>query len=167
MSDDLFSGGFNSSKVEEEIDLDRAASAFPEISLDGDIPNLPIQTSQSNQSNGFSFDDFDSSRGNEHVTVTGNDELNKFESQFPELEEVRSSPWPLFHYMGYDAIMQTLASSLLQAPSLFHNPFVFSSLDFLTAFTHDLIDRWPLHLHRSRPHSKPSLPSPKSLPHPF
>ncbi|KAJ2918608.1 hypothetical protein MD484_g1819, partial [Candolleomyces efflorescens] len=71
----------------DEIDFDAAASAFPDISLDGDIPTLPVtQPTQTMSSSGFSFDDFDEPKGSEHVRVTGDDELDKFESQFPELE---------------------------------------------------------------------------------
>lgn len=77
----------------DEIDWDAAASAFPEISLDGDIPTLPVtQPTQTKSSSGFSFDDFDEPKGSENVRVTGDDELEKFESQFPELEE--SPPQP-------------------------------------------------------------------------
>ena len=73
----------------DEIDFDAAASAFPDISLDGDIPTLPVtQPAQTMSSSGFSFDDFDEPKGSEHVRVTGDDELDKFESQFPELEVV-------------------------------------------------------------------------------
>ena len=73
----------------DEIDFDAAASAFPEISLDGDFPTLPMtQPTQTVSSGGFSFDDFDEPKGSEHVRVTGDDELEKFENQFPELEAV-------------------------------------------------------------------------------
>ena len=76
----------------DEIDFDRAASAFPDISLDGegDIPipsQLPPAVVKSNGS-GFSFDDFD----NPHiykdtvVKVTGDDEIEKFESDFPDID---------------------------------------------------------------------------------
>lgn len=74
----------------DEIDFDAAASQFPDISMDGDIPSIPSQPthSNSNESNGFSFDDFDEPKGSEHVKVTGDDELEKFESQFPDIETV-------------------------------------------------------------------------------
>jgi hypothetical protein len=88
---DILGGEFASSQsgggFGEDIDLDAAASQFPDISLDGDIPSIPSQPTQSN-SNGFSFDDFDEPKGSEHVKVTGDDELEKFESQFPEIETV-------------------------------------------------------------------------------
>lgn len=65
----------------EEIDFDRAASAFPDISLDGDIPEV------SAPSRGFSFDDFEPPRERAtEVKVTGDDEIEKFESDFPELD---------------------------------------------------------------------------------
>jgi hypothetical protein len=86
LGDDLFSSG-NSA---DDIDFDRAASAFPDISLDGitDIPSLstfgggggPIARSTS----GFSFDDFDTAPQSA-VTVTGTDEIEKFENEFPEI----------------------------------------------------------------------------------
>ncbi|TEB37670.1 hypothetical protein FA13DRAFT_1752382 [Coprinellus micaceus] len=92
---DILGGEFASSQsgggFGEDIDLDAAASQFPDISLDGDIPSIPSQPTQSN-SNGFSFDDFDEPKGSEHVKVTGDDELEKFESQFPEIETPASQP---------------------------------------------------------------------------
>ncbi|KAI3618822.1 clathrin light chain [Moniliophthora roreri] len=78
-------------KSDDEIDFDRAASAFPDISLDGegDIPSLP--SAPSNNSNaGFSFDVFDAPV--EPVSVTGNDEIEKFESEFPDIEVPTSPP---------------------------------------------------------------------------
>ncbi|KZT05399.1 clathrin light chain [Laetiporus sulphureus 93-53] len=77
-----------------EIDFDRAASAFPDISLDGsdDIPApsvvVPIKTSS------FSFDDFSSSprERTTEVKVTGDDEIEKFESEFPDIEVPASLP---------------------------------------------------------------------------
>jgi hypothetical protein len=75
-----------------DIDFDRAASAFPDISLDGsgDIPTPTAPNSMSmnrNVSSGFSFDDFetrDSVVGTD-VKVTGDDEIEKFEDQFPDI----------------------------------------------------------------------------------
>lgn len=75
-----------------DIDFDRAASAFPDISLDGssDIPSSLNGTgagSTTTTTNGFSFDDFDTPpRGNTEVKVTGDDEIEKFESEFPDIE---------------------------------------------------------------------------------
>ncbi|KDQ50895.1 hypothetical protein JAAARDRAFT_41684 [Jaapia argillacea MUCL 33604] len=87
--------------VHDDIDFDRAASAFPDISLDGDgdIP-VPVNPSASQQtgfggfstggrSGGFSFDDFDSFGGREQkvteVKVTGDEDIEKFEDQFPDI----------------------------------------------------------------------------------
>jgi hypothetical protein len=84
-------GSFATATGGEEIDFDAAASAFPDISLDGDIPNLPVSAAPPSagpaQSNGFSFDDFEPPR--ERITdvkVTGDDEMEKFESEFPEID---------------------------------------------------------------------------------
>ncbi|PCH36603.1 hypothetical protein WOLCODRAFT_140522 [Wolfiporia cocos MD-104 SS10] len=83
-----------------DIDFDRAASAFPDISLDGtgDIPAPAVAAPA--QSSGFSFDDFGSpprERATE-VKVTGDDEIEKFESEFPDIEIPETPPvsQPLF-----------------------------------------------------------------------
>ncbi len=73
-----------------DIDFDRAASAFPEISLDGndDFSTPPPAAPPVQASNSFSFDDFSSpppTRTTE-VKVTGDDEIDKFESEFPDIE---------------------------------------------------------------------------------
>jgi hypothetical protein len=85
MSDFFQSGG-------DDIDFDRAASAFPAISLDGegDIPT-PSQApplAGRNDGSGFSFDDFDSPPTQTHtdVKVTGDDEIEKFENEFPNID---------------------------------------------------------------------------------
>ena len=73
-----------------EIDFDRAASAFPDISLDGtdDIPAPSLAAAPPASTVGFSFDDFSSPpRGLQNdVKVTGDDEIEKFEDQFPDIE---------------------------------------------------------------------------------
>ncbi|KAF8918173.1 clathrin light chain-domain-containing protein [Mucidula mucida] len=78
-------------------DLFSCTSAFPDISLDGDgdIP-LPAAAppSATQTTSGFSFDDFDSpplGRSDTAVKVTGDDEIDKFENEFPDIE-VPSSP---------------------------------------------------------------------------
>lgn len=77
------------SSAVDELDFDRAASAFPDISLDGD-GDFPAAHSYSspgnnNQTGGFSFDDF-GSPPLPNVRVTGDDEIDKFEDQFPEID---------------------------------------------------------------------------------
>jgi hypothetical protein len=65
----------------DEIDFDRAASAFPDISLDGagDIP-----ASSAPNPGAYAWDDFDT-RPAQEVKVTGDDEIEKFEDQFPDI----------------------------------------------------------------------------------
>ena len=81
---DLLSSG------NDEIDFDRAASAFPDISLDGDgdIPSGPIipTATNSNFDGGFDLGDFDSAPVRD-VKVTGYEdgEIEKFESEFPDI----------------------------------------------------------------------------------
>lgn len=76
----------------DEIDFDKAASAFPDISLDGegDFPSLPTQTPTAavRSNSGFSFDDFGSPPREKEtvVKVTGDDEIEKFESEFPDID---------------------------------------------------------------------------------
>jgi hypothetical protein len=75
-----------------DFDFDRAASAFPDISLDGESTIVPSTYSTlsapSNDSGSveFSFDDFDNPPKVTDVKVTGDDEIEKFEDQFPELD---------------------------------------------------------------------------------
>lgn len=89
-----------------DIDFDAAASQFPDISLDGsgDFPTLssapPAVSAPTKSSGGFSFDGFDDSplpkeRIPTEVKVTGDDEISKFESEFPDIEvpEVRTATW--------------------------------------------------------------------------
>lgn len=72
----------------DDIDLDRAASAFPDISLDGTV-DIPLPAAQPvRQDSGFSFD-FDAAppvRKETVVKVTGDDEIDKFENEFPEID---------------------------------------------------------------------------------
>ncbi|KAF9486086.1 hypothetical protein BDN70DRAFT_916605 [Pholiota conissans] len=83
-----FSSSFHSAN-NDEIDFDAAASAFPDISLDGstDLPAVPTLNAGRTNS-GFSFEDFDSepSVQQSNVKVTGDDEIDKFESEFPDIE---------------------------------------------------------------------------------
>jgi hypothetical protein len=81
---DFLGGGGND--IDE---FERATSAFPDISLDGsgDIPSVPAGTNSHN-GGGFSFDDFEIPSGPAvgAVKVTGDDEIEKFENEFPEIE---------------------------------------------------------------------------------
>ena len=79
-----------------DIDFDRAASAFPEISLDGlgDVPTTaPAVAPPMSATDSFSFDDFSTppSRTTE-IKVTGDDEIEKFESEFPDIEVPQVRP---------------------------------------------------------------------------
>ena len=86
----------------DEIDFDRAVSAFPDISLDGEgeIPVLPQAppATKSNPSD-FLFDDFDGP-GESTVKVTGDDDIEKFQSNFPDIDvgQVSRSLW--FYSVG-------------------------------------------------------------------
>lgn len=79
----------------DDIDFDAAASAFPDISLDGegDIPALP--TTSGAPPAGFDDFEFGGDDVGRDVKVTGDsdDEIEKFEDQFPDLGpvEVRST----------------------------------------------------------------------------
>ncbi|KAJ8495028.1 hypothetical protein ONZ45_g13025 [Pleurotus djamor] len=101
---DLLGGDFGSSN--DEIDFDRAASAFPDISLDGsgDIPDLsaPSQNLARSTSSGFSFDTFSTPPATE-VKITGDDEIGKFESEFPELDVTPSAPPQMLPQQSYIA----------------------------------------------------------------
>ncbi|RDB24981.1 Clathrin light chain [Hypsizygus marmoreus] len=94
---------FNTS---DEIDFDRAASAFPDISLDGegDIP-VATQTQAPPAASGFSFDDFDAPPAPREtaVKVTGDDELEKFQNEFPDIDVPHSQPPPIQSQASYGA----------------------------------------------------------------
>ena len=102
---DFLGGDFSSSfsgNNSDEIDFERAASAFPDISLDGstEFPSAPPPAGGRTNS-GFSFDDFDAPapQNNTAVKVTGDDEIYKFESEFPDIDVPSVSwlsPFPLF-----------------------------------------------------------------------
>lgn len=77
----------------DDIDFDRAASAFPDISLDGsgDIPTptlggAPVLSHQTSTSSYADFDEFSTPPPHNDVKVTGDDEIEQFESQFPDLD---------------------------------------------------------------------------------
>ncbi|KAG2043886.1 hypothetical protein BDR03DRAFT_1087318 [Suillus americanus] len=70
--------------MDDDFDFDRAASAFPDLDLDGH-GDVPLPSAPAAASSGFSFDDFGTPLGQTEVKVTGDDEIEKFEDQFPEL----------------------------------------------------------------------------------
>ncbi|KAF8483651.1 clathrin light chain-domain-containing protein [Russula ochroleuca] len=76
-----------------DIDFDRAASAFPDISLDGES-DIPFATPPSHTpppGGPFDLDAFGGPTPARDVRVTGHDdddEIGKFESEFPELDTV-------------------------------------------------------------------------------
>ncbi|KAA1470431.1 hypothetical protein DENSPDRAFT_836229 [Dentipellis sp. KUC8613] len=83
---DLLGGG-------DEIDFDAAASAFPDISLDGegDIPSLPTGAPIVPAATGapsFSLDALTSPPPPRDVKVTGDDDgvIEKFENEFPDID---------------------------------------------------------------------------------
>ncbi|KAJ7496819.1 clathrin light chain [Mycena latifolia] len=82
MSSDFTSGGG------DEIDFDAAASQFP--ALDGDdILAVPAAAAHSNSD--FFLDDFDAPRETV-VKVTGDDDIEKFSSDFPDIDVGPRSP---------------------------------------------------------------------------
>ena len=84
---DEFSTSLHRPTGSDDIDFDRAASAFPDINIDsGDFTSPPIVADRT--SNGFSFDDFGSPPRSQitDVKVTGDDDFDTFESEFPEIE---------------------------------------------------------------------------------
>ncbi|KAI6015591.1 clathrin light chain-domain-containing protein, partial [Pisolithus marmoratus] len=83
----------------DDFDFDRAASAFPDISLDGegDVPTFPAASAHQ-ISSGFSFDDFGSPPRASFmdVKVTRDEEIEKFEDQFPDIDVGKAvSPPPV------------------------------------------------------------------------
>lgn len=84
LGDEFSGGGTQGASGGDDFDFDRAASAFPDISLDGagDIPSAPSAPAGGND---FDFDDFDAPKHTE-VKVTGDDEIEKFEDQFPDID---------------------------------------------------------------------------------
>lgn len=79
----------NGSGNVDDIDFDAAASAFPDISLDGtgDIPT-PAPAAPQVSSDPLSFDGFSAPprQRTTEVKVTGDDEIERFEDQFPDIE---------------------------------------------------------------------------------
>ena len=71
---------------QDEIDLDKAASAFPDLGIDG-LDDVPIPTSSGAPPPEFSFDAISDplEQPAHDVKVTGDDEIEKFEDQFPDI----------------------------------------------------------------------------------
>lgn len=72
-----------------DIDFDRAASAFPDISLDGDGAFTTPPSHTPPPAGPFDLDAFGGPTPAREVRVTGHDaddEIGKFESEFPELD---------------------------------------------------------------------------------
>ncbi|KAF8648543.1 hypothetical protein AX16_006247 [Volvariella volvacea WC 439] len=109
----------------DDVDLDQAAAAFPDISLDGDgdfsIPTGPTPSGVGNSSSGFSFDDFDTPPGNKKETVvkvTGDDEIEKFESEFPEIDIPQAPPKPQATFTATTFAPRPQPSALANTPIL-------------------------------------------------
>ena len=116
---DLFGGEFggssNNAAGSTDIDFDAAASAFPDISLDGDVPSVPVPPNAARTDSGFSFDSFDVPKDDANVKITGDDELEQFQSQFPEVD-VPQVCWPIhifFRFIGTLAVFSALARNPL------------------------------------------------------
>lgn len=116
----------------DEIDFDRAASAFPDISFDGSSeiptsnPSVTNGTGTTAVTNGFSFDDFDTPpRGNTEVKVTGDDEIEKFENEFPDIDVPQVRWSSLCLHTAYSNLASRYAALLLccVVPAHFHVTF--------------------------------------------
>ena len=97
----------------DDIDFDRAASAFPDIDLDSGsfVPvTSQLPTVAARTSNGFSFDDFGSplpsQKKDTRVKVTGDDDFDTFESEFPEIDAGQVS-WHSFLVLGCPSAIVT------------------------------------------------------------
>ncbi|KAF8806603.1 hypothetical protein BYT27DRAFT_7191160 [Phlegmacium glaucopus] len=94
-----FSTSLRGNTSGDDIDFDRAASAFPDIDIDsGDFISSQQPAVVGQTSSGFSFDDFESPPFQQHkdtqVKVTGDDDFDKFENEFPDIDagQQRSIP---------------------------------------------------------------------------
>ncbi|KAJ6593364.1 clathrin light chain-domain-containing protein [Mycena capillaripes] len=77
---------------DEEIDFDAAASQFPALDGDDGILDVPAVAPRSNTTNDFFLDDsFDAPRETV-VKVTGDDVIEEFSNQFPEIDAGPRSP---------------------------------------------------------------------------
>jgi hypothetical protein len=80
---DEFSGATGGTAGGGDFDFDQAASAFPDISLDADapLPAAPVTTTP-----GVFMDAVPPMDTQRDVKITGGDEIDEFESQFPDLD---------------------------------------------------------------------------------
>lgn len=92
MTDFLAFASGGSAPAGGDIDFDRAAAAFPDISIDGSDDFHTPAPSQApslarNDSAGFSFDAFDSPPAQRamDIKVTGDDDIENFENEFPDI----------------------------------------------------------------------------------
>ncbi|KAF7362329.1 Clathrin light chain [Mycena venus] len=75
-----------------DIDFDAAAAQFPDIDLGGDIPAVPsLPATATRSTSDFFLDEFEAPRETV-VKVTGDDEIEKFSSEFPDIEVPVSPP---------------------------------------------------------------------------
>lgn len=88
---ELFGASNNAGAGASAEDFERSASAFP--SLDDDGPSIPAASHNSAGNTGFSFDDLEDRP--EPVSATSarpaDDEVGKFEQNFPELDDEPST----------------------------------------------------------------------------
>lgn len=91
---DILGGDFSASVDAhngDDLDFERAASAFPDISFDGtgdfDVP-APAPPAAARANSGFSFEDFGSPprETQSAIKVTGDDEMDRFENEFPDID---------------------------------------------------------------------------------
>ena len=97
-----------------DIDFDKAVSAFPDISLDGE-GDFPTPHIGGIGGGGFSFGDF----GSHDVKVTRDDEFEKFDYQFPDVDV--DVPGQVCTFECFSNLYTTLTIFLLTArnPSFF------------------------------------------------
>jgi len=109
---------------DDDFDFDRAASAFPDIDgLDGDVLAPVVPQDQSRLDNHFDMDT--TAQFNKNMKITEHDELDKFTSDFPELEPQATilSPPPVNQIQSSTptfAPRPTQSAALSNAPVLQH-----------------------------------------------
>jgi len=120
---DEFSTSLHGNANGDDIDFDRAASAFPDIDIDsGDFiqhSQPPIAAGRIN--NGFSFDDFETPAfqpKDTQLKVTGDDDLDKFETEFPEIDAGQQHSLPQQPSYGSTFAPQPHPSAFSSTPIL-------------------------------------------------